>query len=190
VGQAVRAVGGDLDVEDGVARGQDGVDRGAEGRAALEDQEPGVVVAQPELAGRAHHAVRELAADLRLLDPEVAGQDGAGERHRHAVADLVVLGAADDRLHARGPQVDRADRELVGVRVLGAGQDLADHDGGERRGAGRRHVLHLEAEEGDGAGQFRHRRVERHVVLDPVERDLHAPRIPPVNCLSSRRSFW
>ena len=189
VREAVGTIGRDLDVDHGVAGGQDIIDGGAHGGPSLEDQESGVVLANPEFPARAHHAVGKLAPDLRLLDDKVAGQDGAHKGHRHAVADLVVLGSADDRLHpARGPHVHRAHGELVGVRVLVAREHLAHDDLREHGGPRLDDSLDLKAEEGDGARHLVHRGVQRDVVPDPVERNLHGRRAQE-NCFRKRRSF-
>src|SRR5205814_10241656 len=54
------------------------------------------VLAETQLVGRADHALRLDAADLRALDL-TAGQLCADPGDRHASADRDVLGAADDR---------------------------------------------------------------------------------------------
>ena len=55
-----------------------------------------VVVAQPELAGGADHAVGEVPVRLARTDPEAAGQDSARQDHRHQSADREVRRATDD----------------------------------------------------------------------------------------------
>ena len=152
LGKRVGAVGRDLEVEEGVAAGERLVDRLADGRLAREEQEAGVFAAEAEFVGRAEHAVGSLAANLRLLDLEVAGQHGTGKRDRHAVARIAVVRAADDGAHAAVScaDVDGADRELVGVGMLGARENGADDDILQRRERSADDALDLEAEEGDG----------------------------------------
>ena len=107
VGLAVRAVGCDLDVVGDIAGGQDGVDGRAELGAAREQEQAGGVLGHTDFLGGAHHAIGELAADLGLLDDEIAGQHGVGEGDGDAVTDLVVLGPADDCLGAmHGTDID------------------------------------------------------------------------------------
>ena len=90
VAECVRPVGRDLQVKHGVPAGQGFVDRQTDGEGAVEDEQARMLAAEAQLIGRAHHAVGLLAADLGLLDLEVAGQHGAGQGHRHAVAGVAV----------------------------------------------------------------------------------------------------
>ena len=62
-----------------------------------------MVVAEAQLAGRADHAVGDVAVGLAGRDRERPGQHGAGQRDGDQVADGEVGGAADDaaRLPAR-----------------------------------------------------------------------------------------
>ena len=167
--EGVRPVGCDLDVEHDVTGRQHLVDGGPERGPPVQDQQAGVLAAKAKLVWRTHHAVRKLAADLRLLDFEITGQDGAGQRHEHAVADLVVRRAADNRLHAPvGAHVDGANRELVGIGMRQAGEHLADHDVLERGHPRADHLLNLETEKRDGMGDFLGGGVERHVLLKPA----------------------
>ena len=94
---------------------------------------PGVVVAEPELAGRADHAVGDVAVGLPGGDREPAGQHGPGQRDRDQVADGEVARAADDAARARLADVDLAAAD----RLLAAGELLdvehpADDDGPTR----------------------------------------------------------
>ena len=57
-----------------------------------------VVVAEAELAGRADHAVGDVAVGLARRDREPAGQHRAGQRDDDEVADGEVVRAADDPL--------------------------------------------------------------------------------------------
>ena len=79
-----------------------------ERRVGGQDQDPVGVAGQPELVARAEHAVADDAHLLGPLDPPVARQDRAGQRHRHALAGGDVRRAADDRRAARrDPTVTR-----------------------------------------------------------------------------------
>ena len=99
-GQRVAAVGRDRDVEHLVAQVEQ-VDRvGAElavaDQVGGEHQDAVVVVAGAELAGRADHAVADVAVGLARGDREAAGQHGTGQRDDDVVADGEVARAADD----------------------------------------------------------------------------------------------
>ena len=174
VRESVGTVRRDLDIEHGVAGREHVVDGRAERGAVGEDEEAGGVLGEAEFLRGAHHAVGGLAADFRLLDFEIAGQNRAGQSDGDAVADLVVLRAADDGLHAeRVAEADGAHGEFVGVGVFVADEDFADDDVREFRRAGADDLFDLEAEEGDRAGNLVVRSVEGDVVAEPVERNFH-----------------
>ena len=174
VREGVGAVGRDLDIEHGVSGREHIVDGGTERRAVRENEEAGGIFGDAEFLRGTHHAVGGLAADFRLLDFEISGQNCPGKCYGDAVADLVILRAANDGLHAeRVAEVDRADGEFVGVRVFIADKDFADDDMGELGRAGADDLLHLEAEEGDRAGDLVVRSVEGDVVAEPVKRNFH-----------------
>jgi hypothetical protein len=96
-----------------------------------------VVVTQPQLAGRADHAVADPPVGLARGDREPAGQHRAGQRDDHEVALEEVGGAADDPAHpglglrdlVRLGDLDHAVPD--GLLVLGELLDLrdpADHE--------------------------------------------------------------
>ena len=135
--QAVRAVGGDLEVRDVVVQTEHLPDvlahRGAPG------QEQDTVLArighaavrQAELLERAHHAVGRHAAQLALGDLDPAGQGGLVQRDRADLADRFgrhVGRAGDDLDGLFLAHIELADFEMVGVRMVDDGQDLAGHD--------------------------------------------------------------
>ncbi len=192
--EGVRAVGGDLDVENDVARRQHLMNRRAKRGPSVQDEQPAVFAAHTEFVRGAHHAVGQLPADARLLDGEIAREHRAGQGDGDTVAHPVVRRAADDGLDAAGgADVDRADGELVRVGMRVAGEHLTHHDTRQRRHAGARDLLDLEAEEGDRVDEILDRGVERDVGLEPVEGDFHEkfpPEISYANCRRNRRSFW
>ncbi len=131
---------GDLAVEHGVGGAAVLGERHAHGGVLGQDHDAGVVAREAELAGRAVHAPRDLAAQLALLDLDAARELGAHER-RHDVVSLVeVLGAADDlqRLglavlaQVEAAHVDHGDPHVVGIGMGGLGDDLGRHDVVER----------------------------------------------------------
>ena len=138
-GQAVRAVGRDLAVDDGVGHAEIVGVVHADGGVLGQDDDAVVVVSQAELAGGAVHAAGLDAAQLALLDLEVTGQDGADHGRDDVVALLEVLRAADDLQRdgvAVGVDVAVADGDLAEPHVVGVGvgllaDDLGGHDVGE-----------------------------------------------------------
>ena len=117
VGEAVGAVGRDLAVEHDVARAVVLRERHAHGGVRRQNHDAGVIAAEAKLALGAVHAAGLHAAELALLDLEVAGEHGADHGHDDFVALVEVLGAADD-LQRSGV--------ALGVRVLVAHGDLAE----------------------------------------------------------------
>ena len=174
--ECVGAIGGDLDVENHVAGGKDFVDRSADlGRAGKEEKTDGVL-GEGEFFGGAQHAGGGLAADLGLLDYEVAGKNRTGDGDGHAVARIAVGRTTDDGAHATVSRADihGADGEFVGVGVFVAGEDVADDDVVEGGGAGADDLFDLKAEEGDGAGDVVVGDAgEINVVLEPGTGEFH-----------------
>ena len=157
VRKRVRTVGCDLDVEHGVAGGQDVVDRRAdEGFAGQEKQSLGIF-GEREFFRSAHHAGGGLSANLGLLDDKVSRE---------------IWRTANDGAHAAvdGADIDGADGELVGVGVFVAGDDVANDDVVEFGSAGADDLLDLKAEKSDRARNIIGRDTgEIDVGLKPVE---------------------
>ena len=134
-GQAVGAVGRDLAVEHSITRAHILGKRHAAGRILGQDHDAGVVAAQTELARGAVHAHGHDAAQLALLDLDVAGQLGTDHGRDDVVAGLKVLRAADN-LQRSGvavgvevlvAHVDRAHIHMVAIGVRGLGEHLGGH---------------------------------------------------------------
>ena len=169
--EGVGAVGGDGDVDDRV-EGDDVDVAGADGGGRVELDDAGVGVGELHLALGEHHAVALDAADFPDLDRGVdAGDVVAGGGDHDLEAGARVRGAADDLLLAVGGQ-DAADAELVGVGVGMRLEDLADGEGGQRRGRVG-DALDLEAEVGEGEGDLLERGGGLEMLLEPGEGELH-----------------
>ncbi len=166
-GQAVATVRGQADLDGGViqlpgSRGYPGADR----RIRRQLHQAGVLFADLQLLGRAEHAVGLDAAQLGLLDLEVARQFGAD----HGEGDLQArahVGRAADDLEGLATVADLADAQLVGVRVLLGRQHLADDHAAERAG-NRDHGVDLEA----GHGQASHQLVTGYLRIYPAPQPL------------------
>src|SRR6478735_8285868 len=114
VAEEVGAVRGDVD-DDAVVADRDRLrQRGAGGRVDVELEESVGVLAEPELLGGAEHPLRELTADLPLLEEEAAGEGRPHPREGILLPRRHVGGAADHLLPGLGPVVDRGDAEPVG----------------------------------------------------------------------------
>ena len=89
-----------------------------------------MVVTDAELAGRADHAVGDVAVGLAGADGEAAGQHRAGQRDDDEVADGEVVRAADDAARLRFADVDLtpADGLAVLLRLVVQVEDPADDE--------------------------------------------------------------
>ena len=137
-----------------------------------------MVGAELELSLGEDHPARELAAELglaeRLLRP---GQSGAWQRDRDGRARAEVPGAAHDLPRLGLPDVDSAELEPVGIRMLAGLDDPADEE--ERvvavlvHGPARLDGVHLGRTDAEAVHELRDGHVERDVVAQPGERELH-----------------
>ena len=132
-GEAVRAVRGDLELHDVVVAADDGDDVVAGLAVFLKDEEAvligvgEVVQREAQLLERAHHALGERAVEGGGADGHAAGQRGAGERHGHEVAQLLVLRAGDDLQVTLAADVDLAVPEGVLAAVSGVPEQVHLH---------------------------------------------------------------
>ena len=179
-GQAIGTVRGDLAVQDRVRDagvvGVGDAQRGVGGQ----DDDAVMVRAQAELTGGAVHAEGLDAAELGLLDLEVARQHGTDHGDDDLVALLEVLCAADD-LQRDGvalvvdvlvADADLAQPHVVGVGVGLLGDDLAGHDVVEV-GADLLDGLDLGAGADELAGEDRGVVGQVDHALEPFIRDAH-----------------
>ena len=91
-----------------------------------QDEDPGVLVAQPELGLGEDHPVGDAAAELRPLERPPVGKHGARQGDRDGCALAEVPGAADDLARLPLPHVDPAQLEPVRVRMLSGLDHAAD----------------------------------------------------------------
>ena len=85
-----------------------------------------MVGAELDLVLGQDHPVRDFAADLAPLELEPARQNGPGQRHRDRRAWPEVPGAADDLPGLSFADVDAAELQPIGVRVLLGLEHAAD----------------------------------------------------------------
>ncbi len=178
--QGVASVRLDVHVQDDVA-----VDFGelpAERRRRRQDQDPLGIAGDVQLVARAEHALGGDAHLLGPLDASVAGQDGARQGDRHALARGDVVRAADDVERLARADVDGRQVKPIGVRMLLDREQLADHDRAPV-GAPLLDALDFHAEQGQPLGQLLGRLLDVDVLAEPVQRNSHR------NCSRKRRSF-
>ena len=135
--QAVRTVRGDLEIGNPVVQTEHLFDvlanRGAGGQEqdAVLARIRHAAVGQTEFLERAHHAVGRHAAQLALGDLHAARQGGLVQADR---ADLAngrrrYIGCAGDDLHRLLlADIELADLQMVGIRVIDNLEDLAGHN--------------------------------------------------------------
>ena len=161
----------DRQVEDHLVQTELVAHVGAELGVGPQREDAVVVVAEPELARRAEHAVAHLAADLAPLEREAARQRRARRcvRHDHAVGD--VRRAAHDRGGAVA-ELDVAELELVGVGVRPDGEDARHPHAGDLL-TRRLEPFDLEAEPVERLRDRARLGRERHEVGQPGQGDTH-----------------
>ena len=176
---AVAAVGRERDVDHRVGHAECGGGRRSHRRVVLQLDDARVLVGQPELALRAQHAVRILAADLAGLEVEPGARDVRARRGEYALHAGARIGRAADHLHDALAGIDAADLEPVGIGVLHRLDDIADDE--------RREVLRavldafdLQPDHGELVGESVGGRVGLEMVLQPGNRNLHRAS-PPCN---------
>ena len=187
-GEAVAAVGRDVDLEHLLADAEQRLGVEARRGRLVGQSEPGqhddpvVVLTDAELACGADHPVGDVPVRLARGDREAAGQHRSRQRDDDVVAGLEVVRAADDAARRLLADVDLApvDRLAVGLRLGAPGQDVADDEGaGDLAGAVDRLLLEPDAHQlggellGGQAGR------QRDVGAQPGERDEHHLRSPP-----------
>ena len=135
--QAVRAVGRDLKIGNPVVQTKHLLDVLANRSAGRQEKDAVfariryAAVGQTQLLERAHHAVGRHAAQLALGDLHAARQGGLVQADR---ADLAngrrrYIGCAGDDLHRLLlADIELADLQMVGIRVIDNLEDLAGHN--------------------------------------------------------------
>src|SRR5690606_18331668 len=136
--------------------------------------DPGVIVAELELARRAHHAVALDPADRALLELEAAGRDHRARRPEHAdEARAGIRRAAYDLQRLAVAVVDGEDLQFVRVRMRRRGQHPRDAEAGELLGRVLQ-PLHFDPERVELGRDLRGAGLRLEVLLQPGERELHA----------------
>ena len=174
--EAIGAIGGHLDVENGVVEAEVADEIGPRRRLPIDDEETGVVlIADAQLALGAEHPLGFHAADPRRANAPPSGQHGARGGERRAQADRRVGSAADHPVPVAAGG-DAAQDEAVTMALAQLpldGLDLADHDAGQPRGGERRDARHLDAGVDQPIGRVLRAQGQVHELADPAVRDFH-----------------
>ena len=223
-GEAVAAIRRDVDLQGPLTEPEVGervLPHGREPGGGLgvarggQDDDPVLVLAQAELAHRADHAVGEVSVRLARGDGKSPGQDGARKGDHDVVADVEVVGAADDAargevarlLAGSGGVVVLADvdpavvDDLAVLVLLGLpGEDPAHDDRPGDVGGVDRLLLQADPDEGGREAFGRQAGGQLHVGAEPFdgyERHVSAPFLwfrtggrsarPPPPCRGRRR---
>src|SRR5581483_5434454 len=144
--------------------------------------------AELELALGEDHPLRRLAAQLALLDAQLAARHQPARRHDgDGGAGAEVPRAADDRARLAVADVDLRQLQLVGVRMRDRLEHLADDEVVEVAvpvgHAAAHDAVDLARGEHELTRELLERQLEVDVLAQPADRDLHQ------NCPRTRRSF-
>ena len=126
--EAVAAVRRQLDVDRDIFELELVTQIPADRRVARELHDAVLLHAQPELTGRAQHALRFLAPDPASSHLDAAGQARPGEGERRAHARAHVGGPAHHGKQLPGARVDPAQAEPVRARMASDLDHVGDHD--------------------------------------------------------------
>ena len=171
--EAIGPVGRDRDVEQRVVQAHEFGEGRAHRGLRVELDDPLVLVAQAHLALGAEHAAALDAPDLRLLEHDAGAGDGGAGRGEDALHARPRVGRAAHNLDLFRAGIDRAEAELVGVRVLPRLHHIGDGEG-RKLVTGAANALHLEPDGGELGRDVVERRVRFQMRLQPGEGELHA----------------
>ena len=133
-----------------------------------------VVIAQFELAGRAHHAVALDPADRALPQHHAVGRNHRAGQAKHALHPGPRIGrAADDLQRLAVTGINREHLQLVGIGVARRGEHVRDAETGELVSR-IFHALDLEADGIQRIADLRDVGGGLEVILEPGQRELHA----------------
>ena len=165
--EAVAAVGGQVDVDDGVVEGQGAEQIAAGAQLVGQVEQPVGLVGHAELSGGAEHAEGFDPAQRGAFDAQATleGRTDLGRGGLHAGTN--VGRAADDGDRVGLADIDRADPQAVGVGMGSDAQHLADDDAGQVRG-NRLDTVDFEP----GHGQLFDQAVAVEVGIDPLAQPL------------------
>ena len=143
-----------------------------------------MILAQLQLAGRTHHAVRFDAANRRLAQHHAVGGHRRALDTEHADKARARIGRAADDLKRAVPGIDGQHLQLVRLRMRIGGQHLGDEEAVELF----RRILDafdLKADVIQRGENLVEVRLGFQMLLEPAQRELHAPTPPESVGISS-----
>ncbi len=170
-GERIAAVGGDVDLDHRIVEPGPGGVSSADRRVFRQIDDPRMILADPDLAGRKQHPGAFHAADAPHLEGHAKPRNEAPGRGEHRLHPAPRIGRAADHLHLFAPRIDAADLEPVRRRMGRGLDDAGDAEGGEGRAVIER--LDLEADRGEGGGDFGKRGAGFEVIAQPGEGEAH-----------------
>ena len=176
-GEQIRAVPRRLDVQHLFDEGQDVRERCAGSERVGEQHDPVVIGAEIDLVLGEDHPLRHLTAQLAPLERETVRQRGARKRDRDLRARAEVPRTADDLVGLGLADVDLAELQAVGVRMLLRLEHVPDAEEPEVAAVvadtDTHDLVDLGRRDRQAVGDLRRRRVDVHVLAQPGERDAH-----------------
>ena len=164
----VHTVRRDLILDDGLSLDTQIFFGGSAHRGILrKDLDAGVVFAETEFVVRADHSKALHSADFRLLDLEVAGEDGAHLSEKDFLPGRHIGRAADDLHGLSAAVVNGRYVEMVRIRMGFAGEHFRDHDSFQSAfdNFSLFHRVHFDADGGHRLRDLLHRKVTLQIVL-------------------------
>ena len=171
--KTVGTVRRELQLEAGVGQPQIIGQRLAHRRIERQFQQTRGVGVDAQLLGRAQHAGRLDATQLRRLDPDAARQRCTDRGQRHLDAHARVRRATDDLQRPALPRIHLANLQPVGFRVLFGSDDFGHHHTSQAF-AQRREFLHLQPGHGQRMGQLGAVGLDLDQLAQPVLGKFHA----------------
>ncbi len=138
-----------------------------------------MVLAELELAGRAHHAAAFDAADRSDRQGHVTAGDIGARRPEHADHSGAGVGRAAHDLNCALAGIDGQHLQLVGLRVFLGGEHARDLEWRQRLSRIGQ-LLDLKPDIGQLLGELLGRSVGVEMILEPGKGEFHAP-TPPDN---------
>ena len=170
--EAIAAVGGDGDIDDGIAKTQRVGGGAAQWCVGFEFDDARMIVAELQLQRRTHHARRLNPPDLGLLEIEPGPRNMCAGGGEHAGQAGARVGRTAYHLDHLETVVDQADREFVGVRMGRNLLDFGHHEIGKIGGAVM-DALDLEPQRRQGVGHFAEGCLGLQMLLEPTEGEFH-----------------
>ena len=170
--EAIAAVGGDGDIDDGIAKTQRVGGGAAQRRVGLELDDARMIVAELQFQRRTHHARRFDPPDPGLLEIEPGARNMAADGGEHAGQAGPRIVRPAHHLDLLRAIVDQADLEFIGV---GMGRHLRDfgHHETFKAGGAVMDAFELEPQRRQGVGHFAEGCLGVQMFLEPTEGEFH-----------------